>query len=277
VTVAVVTDSAAALPADLVERFQVTVVPMTVTVGGRTTLDGDTPVEALLEAQDLETSGPSPGDFVRAIDQRAADGEILVLTLASTMSSTYQSAVLAAGQTATRVRVVDTQTAAGAEALVVLAAARAAASGAPLDAVAAVAERVISRVRLVAMVPDLAYLARSGRVPGIAQRVGRRLGVAPLFEFVAGRVHPLRPALGVDAAYDRLVQRVVSSREDGADLHVAAYHAMCPEAAAELLRRVERVITPASAFVGEFGSVMVAHTGPGLVGLAWWWEPAAGR
>jgi DegV family protein with EDD domain len=249
---------------------------MTVTIGGRTTHDGETPVEAMLEAGDLETSGPSPGDFALAIEQCATDDGVLVLTLASTMSSTYQSAVLAVGQTAARVRVVDTQTAAGAEALVVLAAARAATNGAPLDTVAAEAERVMSRVRLVATVPDLTFLVRSGRVPGIAGRVGQRLRVAPLFEFVAGRVHPLRPALGVDAAYDRLVQRVVSSAEGGAGLHVAAYHAMCPDAAVGLLQRVERVIPPTSAFVGEFGSVMVAHTGPGLVGLAWWWEPGAG-
>jgi fatty acid-binding protein DegV len=143
--------------------------------------------------------------------------------------------------------------------------------------VAAAAEQVIRRVRLVATVPDLAYLARSGRVPRLAQRVGDRLGVAPLFEFVAGRVRPLRPALSTDAAYARLVQRVGSNREDGAGLHVAAYHAMCPEAAVDLLHRVERLIAPASSFIGAFGSVMVAHTGPGLVGLAWWWEPGTGR
>jgi DegV family protein with EDD domain len=277
VTVAVVTDSAAALPVELVERYRVTVVPMLITIGGQTTRDGETTLDAMLEAEDLETSGPSPGDFVSAIEQRATTDGVLVLTIASTMSSTYQSAVLAADQTTGLVRVVDTQAAAGAEALVVLAAARAAASGAPLDAVVAVAEEVIGRVRLVATVPDLSYLARSGRVPGIAERAGRRLGVAPLFEFVAGRVHPLRPALGFDAAYERLVHRVMSNREEGAGLHVAAYHALRPEAADELLHSVERAITPASAFVGEFGSVMVAHTGPGLVGLAWWWEPDAGR
>jgi DegV family protein with EDD domain len=277
VTVAVVTDSAAALPAEFVERYGVTVVQMSITIGGRATLDGETPVEVLLEAEDLETSGPSPGDFAVAIERQATDDGVLVLTIASTMSSTYQSAVLASTQTTRRVRVVDTQTAAGAEALVVLAAARAAASGATLDAVAAAAEEVIGRVRLVATVPDLAHLARSGRVPGIAERAGRKLRVAPMFEFGAGQVRSLRPALGVDAAYDRLVQRVVSSREAGAGLHIAAYHALRPEAAEELLHRVEQEITPATAFVGEFGSVMVTHTGPGLVGLAWWWEPGAGR
>ena len=169
-------------------------------------------------------------------------------------------------------RVIDTQTAAGAEALVVLAAARAAASGAALDAVVRVAEDVISRVRLVATVPSLEHLARSGRVPGLAEWVGRKLRVAPLFEFATGTVHSLRPALGIDAAYERMVHLVLAKRVEGGLLHVAAYHALVPDAATRLLAELEREVTPASSFVGEFSSVMVAHTGPGLVGLAWWWQ-----
>ena len=205
----------------------------------------------------------------------SSDG-VLVLTLASSMSSTHQSATLAASGTGGLVRVIDTQTAAGAEALVVLAAARAAASGSSLQEVARVADDVIGRVRLVATGPSLEHLARSGRVPGLAEWVGRKLRVAPLFEFTAGTVRSLRPALGIDAAYERMVHLVLSSRVEGARLHVAAYHSLVPDAAARLLGELEREVTPASTFVGEFSSVMVAHTGPGLVGLAWWWEDAPG-
>ena len=60
----------------------------------------------------------------------------------------------------------------------------------------------------------------------------------------------------------------------GARLHVAALHAQAEAEAAELLARVQAEADLATAFVGPFGSVMVVHTGPGLVGLAWRWEPA---
>lgn len=271
-TVAVVTDSAAALPTELAARYDVSVVPLLMTTHGTTTRDGEVPVDALLDADDLETSGPSPGDFATVIAERMTSDGVVVLTLASSMSSTYQSATIAGSSSGDLVRVIDTQTAAGAEALVVLAAARAAASGASLDAVVRIAEDVIGRVHLVATVPSLEHLARSGRVPGLAEWVGRKLRVAPLFEFAAGTVRSLRPALGVDAAYERMVHLVLSKRVEGARLHVAAYHALVPDAAARLLGELEREVTPASAFVGEFSSVMVAHTGPGLVGLAWWWQ-----
>jgi DegV family protein with EDD domain len=275
-TVAIVTDSAAALPAELAAHYGVSVVPLLMTTRGRTTRDGEVPVAALIDADDLETSGPSPGDFTNAIGDRMSSDGVLVLTLASSMSSTYQSAALAGNSTDGPVRVIDTQTAAGAEALVVLAAARAAANGASLDAVARVAEDVIARVRLVATVPSLEHLARSGRVPGLAEWVGRKLRVAPLFEFASGTVRSLRPALGIEAAYERMVHLVLSSHIEGARLHVAAYHALVPDAAARLLEELAREITPASTFVGEFSSVMVAHTGPGLVGLAWWWQDTPG-
>jgi fatty acid-binding protein DegV len=62
------------------------------------------------------------------------------------------------------------------------------------------------------------------------------------------------------------------SRVSGARLHVAALHAQAPDEARELLNRVAADQAPATSFVGQFGTVMVAHTGPGLAGLAWWWE-----
>ena len=70
-----------------------------------------------------------------------------------------------------------------------------------------------------------------------------------------------------------MVGRLLRSREPNTRLHVAALHALAPGAAEDLLERVEAEVIPATKFAGEFGSVMVVHTGPGLYGLAWWWEP----
>jgi fatty acid-binding protein DegV len=82
----------------------------------------------------------------------------------------------------------------------------------------------------------------------------------------------LRPAFGVPAALDRMVAAVRRDRRPDARLHVAALHANAEAAAAGLLGRVCETAAPHTAFVASFGSVMIAHTGPGLIGLAWWWE-----
>jgi DegV family protein with EDD domain len=236
-------------------------------------------LEDLVAQARVSTSAPTPGDFEAAIKDasRLHDG-VLVLTIASTMSATFGAAAVAAQSVGGPVRIVDTATAGGAEALVVLAAASAAASGGTLDEVEACARAVIERVRLVATISSLDHLVRSGRVPGIAAWAGRRLGINPLFEFRGGSVRRLRPALSQDAALDRIVDLVTRDRpSDAARLHVAALHALSVDIAEALLERAHAVATPATQFVGEFGPVMVVHTGPGLAGLAWWWEDPGTR
>jgi DegV family protein with EDD domain len=270
--VRIVTDSAAALPGDLVAAHDITVVPMWLTIGDESVREGERDLGELLGDARVSTAAPAPGEFEAAIRGHADLDGVLVCTIAASMSGTHNAAVLAADDVGGSVRVVDTQTAAGAEALVVLAAAGAAEAGGDLDAVERAAQHVVEHVRLVATVPTLDHLVRSGRVPGIAGAVGRRLNISPMFEFRGGKVHRLRPAIGQPAALDRILGRFKRSIVEGARLHVTAQHALAKDEAEELLRRVEAEVAPTTAFVGEFGSVMVVHTGPGLVGLAWWWE-----
>jgi DegV family protein with EDD domain len=274
-TVAVVTDSAAALPAELVARFGIAVVPMWLTVDGVAIREGDRELGELLGDARVTTSAPTPGEFgatIRDCLDRGADA-VVVLTIASAMSASYDAAGVAARDAGPNVRVVDTLTAAGGQALVVLAAARCAAAVGSLDDVVNAATDVAPRVRLVATVPDLAHLVRSGRVPGIAGWAGRTLGINPLFEFRAGNVRRLRPAFGPDAAVERIAGRFRRSAEPGARAHVVALHALAPDAADTLLARAVAETDPVESFVSEFGSVMVVQAGPGIAGLAWWWEP----
>ena len=131
-------------------------------------------------------------------------------------------------------------------------------------------------MRLLATLPSLDYLARGGRVPGAAAWGARWLGLNPVFEFRKRKVKPLRPTAGSRLARRRIVdiwaRDVDQERQRGRPLHVAALHAVEPAVAEELLAEVRRRCEPATAFVGSFSPVMVAHTGPGLVGLAWWWD-----
>jgi DegV family protein with EDD domain len=272
--VAIVTDSAAALPSAVARDHSIEVVPMWLTIDGTAIREGEMPLEELLTHDDVKTSGPSPGEFETAIEEQLRRGDgVVVLTIASAMSSTHEAAVVGAQAAGGSVRVVDTKTAAGAQALVVLAAAAAAERGDSLDAVVAAARQAIPQMRLVATVPTLEHLVRGGRVPNIAGWAGRRLGISPLFEFRDGRARPLRPARGIAAAHDRMLARWRRDRIPGARLHVAALHADAEPDAESLLDRVRAEAEPETAFVAEFGTVMVAHTGPGLVGLAWRWEP----
>ena len=276
--VAVIADSAAALDPALAEQHGVLTVPMLLEIGGAPVAEAAMPIDELVSRLDdgVQTSGPPPGAFVSAIEQaRAAGAEgILVLTVGQHLSSTYQTATMAASLAGEGcpVSVLDTGTAAGAEGLVVLAAAQAARAGADLATVEARAHLVAERVRLVAAVEQLTYLVRGGRLAASAAWAGNHLGVRPLFELRRARIRPLRPSLSSDGALDQVLGQWRRSWVDGAALHIAALHALRGDEAVALLEKVRAEIEPATALVGTFGPVMVAHTGPGVIGLAWWWE-----
>lgn len=279
-SVAVVVDSAASLPADLAAQHAIEVVPMTIVVDGEARPDTEITTEELLgriaAGENVSTSGPSPAAFAEAIERgRARADDVVVLTLSAEMSSTYATAELAARLAEGRVRVLDTRSAAGGEGLVALAAARRAAAGGSIQEVEDVARDVAGRVRLVATLDSLDHLARSGRVPGIAEAAAHRLHVNPLFEFADGSARAMHPAIGHRAAASRIVQRCRTSRpRDGAArLHVAALDAAATDRARALLDELLADVPDADWFVGAFGPVMLVHVGPGVSGLAWWWEP----
>ncbi len=278
-----VADSACSLPAALAAEWGVNVVPMWLTIGTRQFRDGELSLSEVVArlGEGLSTSGPAPGELAEAA-RRADQGDgVVLLTVSARMSGAYASARLAAelvAEEGREVAVVDTGTAAGAEGLVALAAARAARAGLPLAQVVAAAREAAGAARLVATLPRLDHLSRSGRVPGAAAWGARWLGLYPMFEFRESSVRALRPARGARQALARMVTLWARSAgrygQGQAALHVCAMHSSQPAAAEELLAEVARRLgaPPATSFCAAFSPVMVAHTGPGLVGLAWQWD-----
>ncbi|MCX8125799.1 MAG: DegV family protein, partial [Dehalococcoidia bacterium] len=196
--VAVVTDSTACLPAELVREYSITVVPVEFTYQGRVYRDGVdiTPAEVyqlLARNGSLPTtSAPPPGAYLKAFEQLSHTvREVLVITVSSTFSHTYDSARTAAEMAKEEypdltIKVVDCKTAAGAQGLVVLKAARAAAAGKSLEEVAQVARESISAVRLVAFLDTMYYLARGGRVPQVVAWAGNVLKIKPIMQIKPG-------------------------------------------------------------------------------------------
>jgi DegV family protein with EDD domain len=273
VSVAIVTDSASAIPDDIAHRYGIIVVPMGLAIGGLPVVESALGLEEMIARFDegITTSGPPPGDFAKAVEKSQTGDGVLVITLAGDLSSTYRSALLGAQEATGPVEVVDSRTAAGAQTLVVLAAARAARAGGDLTSVADAARRAIAEVTLVGALSTLEYLVKGGHIPSAAGWAADRLHVRPVIELRDGKVRPLRPAFGDEAARERLLAHWRRSRVPGADLHLIAMYSVDPAEAEDLLGAVSAEVEPAQSFLSGFGTVLVAHTGPSLVGLAWHW------
>jgi len=281
--VAIVTDTTACIPAELIERYGIEVVPLNIIFGGRTFTDamsGDTGefYRLLRESADRPTTAaPSPGRYMEAITRAARRAEaVLCITVSAQFSAMYDSArqavdMLKAESPGLDIALVDSRNAAMAQGFIVLEAARAAAAGASLDEAIAVAQGFTGRVRLLAMLDTLAYLARSGRVPRVAAWAAGMLQVKPIVRFSASDIKLVARTRTRAHALERLVG-LCAREAGGRPLHVAVHHANAPAAAAWLRAEVERRANVVECYLSEFTQVMGVHTGPGLAGMAFWAE-----
>jgi len=273
-TVAVVTDSASNLPRDLVEQQGITIVPMIVKFGERELQDGVDVIEggfyrALADGNvPISTSGPSAGDFRAAFDAALTRAEAVVcVTVASFVSATHGTALAAAKELGDRVRLIDSRSASLGEGMVALEAARAASAGGSLEEVVARAEDITARTTLVATINTFEYLRRSGRVNALFAYAGTALNIKPVFAFRRGAIEQVGRPRTRARAIERLMDEVREAAQQG-PLHLGVAHADCEEEATALLERLRAEIPNVETFISEFTPLMGAHTGPGVLGVA---------
>lgn len=279
---AIITDSTACIPPDLARRYAIDIVPVNLIVGGRTYRDGldDTTdfYRMLREPRSQPTTAaPSPGAYLERMRAAAAKGAdaVVCLTVSAQFSAMYDSAKAAARLAAEElpgidVRVVDSRNAAMAQGFMVVEAARTAASGASPDQVIERALALADRVGLLVVIDTLEYLARSGRVPRVAAWASQILQLKPIVQFRAGDIKLVARARTRPRAVERLLAAFQERAQPDGPLHVCVHHTNAPADAETLRRRVAEELAPAELFVSEFTQVMGAHTGPGLVGLAFY-------
>ncbi|WP_163510012.1 DegV family protein [Fodinicola acaciae] len=271
--VAVVTDSTAGLSASVAAEAGVRVVPLTVTVGGRSGVEGVdvTPADvaaALGERRiSVATSRPSPAELARAYADALADAsDVVAVHLSSKLSGTYASAVAASREFSGTVSVVDSGSTAMGLGFPVLAAAAVARDGGDAADVRAAAEEAVRRTTTLFYVDTLEYLRRGGRIGAAAALVGTALAVKPI--------------LRVDTAGVALAERVRTSARGLARLeelavelaigpvNVAVHHLAAPQRAETLATRLsDRLPQVKDLLTSEVGAVIGAHVGPGVVGV----------
>ena len=171
----------------------------------------------------------------------------------------------------TRIKVIDSKSAAGAMGLVALNAAREAMMGSDVEQVSSRVENLISSVNMLAFLDTLYYVWKSGRVPRLAYLGSSLLKIKPLLELTQGDVRPIERLRTARRASQRMLELMRDDVRDSA-IHATVMHGDDAEAADALRRRVEAEFDCKELFVSQFSPVMGAHTGPGLVGVAWWRE-----
>ena len=276
----IITDSACDLPASMLQELNVVTVPLFVNFRGESRNDSvaDADVKELYDAmrggEIATTAAVNPDRWASIMEPALAEGkDVLTLAFSSGLSTTYQSAVIAASDLAEKypdrkIRVVDTRAAALGQGLLVWHTCKMRDSGLDLDALAAWVEENRDHLCHWFTVDDLVYLKRGGRVSAATAVLGAMLNIKPVLHVDNdGHLISMVKARGRKAAIKTLVEKMgeLSGSWDNSTVFIC--QADCRNDAEALAAAVKEKYGVKDAFIGNLGAVIGSHAGPGTLAL----------
>jgi fatty acid kinase fatty acid binding subunit len=277
---AVVTDTTAYLPEELVAQHDIKRVSLYVSLDGEQRPEIEIAGAEYTEfferlrasAEGATTSQPSVGDFCAVYEPLLADGrDIVSIHLSAGISGTCESALqakerlTAEGKGGERIQVYDSRSSAGGQGMVVIAAATAAASGADGPGSLAAAERCREELKMWFAIDTLEYLRKGGRIGSAQAWLGSALQIKPILT-LGEEITPVERVRTRRRAFERMVDYARQRRDDGADGWVVQ-HIQDPDTAHRLVEQCRELFGTEPVFVSEVGPVIGAHVGPGLIGI----------
>lgn len=220
------------------------------------------------------TSALNPDNWARAMEPFLQDGrDLLVMTVSSGISATYQSAVMAARDLMERypccqIRVADSLSGSLGEGLLLWHACRLRDAGETLQAVADWLDACCRQVCHWVTVKDLAHLKRSGRLSGATALVGTMLDIKPIIQVTEeGKLVNTGKTRGRKASIRALAKHFGENRSPEKEDLITIAHGDCPEDAQILATILREEYGVKNIHTGYVGPILGAHTGPGVLGL----------
>ncbi len=275
----IITDSCCDLPVDKLRELDVDFIPLCLLFRGETRQDAVTDeikevYDALRAGENATTSAVNPEGWSGAIEPVLAQGmDALVLAFSSGLSTTYQSAVIAANELMEqypdrKVIVVDTLSASLGQGLLVTYACRKRDEGLTLEELAAWVEETKLQLCHWFTVDDLMYLKRGGRVSAATALVGTMLQIKPVLHMDdEGHLINVSKVRGRRSSIDALADKLAQSGLPGKNELVYICHGDCIEDAKYLEKKVKETCGVKEVFIGYTGAVIGSHSGPGTLAL----------
>jgi DegV family protein with EDD domain len=277
---AVVTDTTAYLPEELVAEHGIHRVSLYVA------MDGEQQPESAVSADAYDdfferlrrsetgatTSQPSVGDFIEVYEPLLAEGrDVVSIHISAGISGTCESAMQARQRLidedkgGERILVEDSRSGCGGQGLMSIIASRAAAKGADGAEALEAARQARSTLKMWFAIDTLEYLRRGGRIGAAQALLGSALQIKPILT-LEEEIRPIERVRTRRRALERLVEFARERHEAGADAWVVQ-HIHDPETARELVEQCREVFECDPIFISEIGPVIGAHIGPGLLGF----------
>lgn len=275
-TFAVITDSGADISEEDLERLDIHMVPCRIQFGDRGYLDkvSITTEEFYHELENNPhhptSSQPAPGDFRRQFQFLASHfSDVLVITLTSGASGTYEGARSAANRSDApgRIHVVDSLNATMGQGQLTVLAAECAAAGISIEETIRIVKDQVPKTKTYALLKDLRYAVRGGRLPQWVKLMADVLRVTPVICVTAdGRLGLSGCLLGRRNRISKLARFVAARNKDGEAIEVGIGHAICREEAEVLATALQDNIATIDALkICDLGTGIGVHGGPGTL------------
>jgi DegV family protein with EDD domain len=273
--VKIIADSTCNLAAEVLAKHDVRVAPITIQFGNETyeegiDIDRDVFYRKIEEMGIIPTtSQPTPAWFSRYYKELAAQGhQILVITITSKLSGTYQSAVLAKAMAPEAdVEVFDSESISLGTGWMVLEACQMAEAGRDRAAILSRLEKIRAGGYLFLTPATLKYLQMSGRVGKLQGAVASMLNVKPIIALVDGILEAGEKVRTRGKAVERLLELIEEAVGTSDPVNLAVIHARAPEEAQDLLGKAKAKFNCREVLVGDLVCSLAVHGGPGVVGL----------
>ncbi len=278
----IVTDSACDFPESMYSDLDVSFVCLTLNYQGQEHTDLSEEFlkdlyKGLRAGESASTSAVNPDGWAKTMEPVLQAGEdVLVLAFSSGLSTTYQSAVIAAEELAEKyperaIRVVDTLCASLGQGMFVWSACKKRDEGMSLSELADWCESRKQNLCHWFTVDDLMYLKRGGRVSAATALVGTMLQIKPVLHVDReGRLVNVSKARGRKGSIDELAKKMGQTMLPGENDTIFICHGDCLEDANYLAEKVKSQFGVKEVIIYYTGAVIGSHSGPGTLALFYW-------
>ncbi|EMI9089509.1 MULTISPECIES: DegV family protein [Bacillus] len=277
--VKIITDSAADLPVELLQAYDIDLIPLRVYDEAETeyldgvTLESVTLLQKMREGAVYRTSLPSLETFQEKFVSYAKEGNpCIYLAFSSELSGTYQSSVVIKEEVKETyadldLEIIDTKCASLGQGLVVLEAAKMAKDGASKEDILKRVDFLMNHMEHIFTVADLQYLVRGGRLSKVAGFIGGLLNIKPILNVEEGKLVPLEKVRGKKKVLGRIVDIMEERGKDLKGQTIAMTHGDDLETAEALKVLITDRFGCEVFIVNTIGAAIGAHTGPGVITL----------
>lgn len=271
----IICDSISDLPIEIIEKYNIDIVPLTVIFDNKEYLAGETLTTKefykILRDTDImpKTSQATYVQFKSAFEKYDENTEIIYIAGSSTASGTYQSSMLAKNDGHDNVSIFDTQNLSIGSALFVIKACEMVENGCSVEEIILSLEKLKKDVEVVFSVDTLEYLKMGGRISSTKAALGNLLSIKPILEVKDGLVVQKSQVRGKKQIYSTLAKTIVE--KFGKDLKSRTIIIGCGDNTEDLeimKEALEKEAEISNVYFVNIGCVVCSHSGPGVMGIS---------